>query len=141
MSLFEARVQAQAFDLATEQARLSELGPEVGAIVSFTGQVRGEVLELEHYPGMAERELQALLDGARGRWPLLGAIIVHRHGRLEMGAPIVLVLTASSHRRAAFEAADYLMDWLKTRAPFWKKEAGGWVGARDSDEEAAARWG
>ena len=140
MSLFEARVQAQAFDLATEQARLSELGPEVGAIVSFTGQVRGEVLELEHYPGMAERELQALLDGARGRWPLLGAIIVHRHGRLEMGAPIVLVLTASSHRRAAFEAADYLMDWLKTRAPFWKKEAGGWVGARDSDEEAAARW-
>lgn len=141
MSLFEARVQAQAFDLATEQARLSELGPEVGAIVSFTGQVRGEVLELEHYPGMAERELQALLDGARGRWPLLGAIIVHRHGRLEVGAPIVLVLTASSHRRAAFEAADYLMDWLKTRAPFWKKEAGGWVGARDSDEEAAARWG
>jgi molybdopterin synthase catalytic subunit len=141
MSLFEARVQAQAFDLATEQARLSALGPEVGAIVSFTGQVRGEVLELEHYPGMAERELQALLDGARGRWPLLGAIIVHRHGRLEVGAPIVLVLTASSHRRAAFEAADYLMDWLKTRAPFWKKEAGGWVGARDSDEEAAARWG
>ncbi len=141
MSLFEARVQAQAFDLATEQARLSELGPEVGAIVSFTGQVRGEVLELEHNPGKAERELQALLDGARGRWPLLGAIIVHRHGRLEVGAPIVLVLTASSHRRAAFEAADYLMDWLKTRAPFWKKEAGGWVGARDSDEEAAARWG
>ena len=140
MSLFEARVQAQAFDLATEQARLSELSPEVGAIVSFTGQVRGEVLELEHYPGMAERELQALLDGARGRWPLLGAIIVHRHGRLEVGAPIVLVLTASSHRRAAFEAADYLMDWLKTRAPFWKKEAGGWVSARDSDEEAAARW-
>ena len=140
MSLFEARVQAQAFDLATEQARLSELGPEVGAIVSFTGQVRGEVLELEHYPGMAERELQALLDGARGRWPLLGAIIVHRHGRLEVGAPIVLVLTASSHRRAAFEAADYLMDWLKTRAPFWKKETNGWVSARDSDEEAAARW-
>ena len=140
MSLFEARVQAQAFDLAAEQARLSALGPEVGAIVSFTGQVRGEPLELEHYPGMAERELQALLDDARRRWPLLGAIIVHRHGRLEVGAPIVLVLAASSHRRAAFEAADFLMDWLKTRAPFWKKEAGGWVSARDSDEDAAERW-
>ena len=122
------------------QARLSALGPDVGAIVSFTGQVRDGPLLLEHYPGMAEREMAALLESARQRWPLLGAIIVHRHGALAVGDPIVLVLTASSHRQAAFEAASYLMDWLKTRAPFWKKEADGWVAARDSDEEAAARW-
>ena len=140
MSLFEVRVQAGPFDIGAEQARLSTLGPDVGAIVSFTGQVRDAALELEHYPGMAEREIAALLEGARSRWPLLGAIIVHRHGRLAVGDAIVLVLTASSHRQAAFEAASYLMDWLKTRAPFWKKEAGGWVEARDSDRDAAARW-
>ena len=140
MSLFEVRVESGPFDIGAEQTRLSALGPDVGAIVSFTGQVRGAALELEHYPGMAEREIAALLDQARARWPLLGAIIVHRHGLLPVGDPIVLVLTASSHRQAAFEAASYLMDWLKTRAPFWKKEAGGWVEARDSDRDAAARW-
>ena len=140
MSLFEVRVQAGPFDIGAEQARLSALGPDVGAIVSFTGQVRDAALELEHYPGMAEREIATLLEGARSRWPLLGAIVVHRHGRLAVGDAIVLVLTASSHRQAAFEAASYLMDWLKTRAPFWKKEAGGWVEARDSDRDAAARW-
>lgn len=140
MSLFEVRVQAGPFDIGAEQARLSALGPDVGAIVSFTGQVRDTSLELEHYPGMAEREIAALLEGARSRWPLLGAIVVHRHGRLAVGDAIVLVLTASSHRQAAFEAASYLMDWLKTRAPFWKKDAGGWVEARDSDSDAAARW-
>lgn len=140
MSLFEVRVQAGPFDIGAEQARLSALGPDVGAIVSFTGQVRDAPLELEHYPGMAEREITALLEHARARWPLLGAIIVHRYGLLATGEPIVLVLTASSHRQAAFEAANFLMDWLKTRAPFWKKDAGGWVDARDSDETAAARW-
>ena len=143
--MFHVRVQAEPFDLQEEHWKLSTLGPDVGAVVSFVGQVRddalmGEALELEHYPGMAEREITALLEGARGRWPLLGAIIVHRHGRLAVGDAIVLVLTASSHRQAAFEAASYLMDWLKTRAPFWKKEAGGWVEARDSDRDAAARW-
>ena len=139
--MFTIRISTDPFDLAAEHARLAALGPDVGAIVSFQGQVRDKPLELEHYPAMAEPQLQALMREARERWPLKGATVLHRHGRLEVGEPIVLVLTASSHRRAAFEAADYLMDWLKTRAPFWKKEAGGWVGARDSDEEAAARWG
>ena len=146
------RVQEEDFDVGAELARLTDGNKRIGGLAVFVGLVREmhvregyhrdrvDALTLEHYPGMAERELQALLDGARRRWPLLGAIIVHRHGRLEVGAPIVLVLTASSHRRAAFEAADYLMDWLKTRAPFWKKEAGGWVEARDSDRDAAARW-
>ncbi|TPE59027.1 molybdenum cofactor biosynthesis protein MoaE [Sandaracinobacter neustonicus] len=140
MSLFEVRVQAGPFEIGAEQARLSALTPEVGAVVSFTGQVRDAPLLLEHYPGMAEREMEALLADARARWPLIGAIIVHRHGPLAVGEPIVLVLTASSHRRAAFEACEFLMDWLKTRAPFWKKDALGWVDARDSDEQAAARW-
>ena len=140
MSLFEVRVQAGPFEIGAEQARLSALTPEVGAVVSFTGQVRDAPLLLEHYPGMAEREMEALLADARASWPLIGAIIVHRFGPLAVGEPIVLVLTASSHRRAAFEACEYLMDWLKTRAPFWKKDADGWLDARDSDEQAAARW-
>jgi molybdopterin synthase catalytic subunit len=139
--MFTVRVQAEPFDLAEEHWKLSTLGPDVGAVVSFTGQVRDEPLELEHYPGMAEREMDAVLTEARARWPLLGATIVHRFGQLEVGAPIVLVLAASSHRQAAFEAAAFLMDWLKTRAPFWKKASGGWVDAKGSDSAAAARWG
>jgi molybdopterin synthase catalytic subunit len=139
--MFTVRVQAGPFDLADEHWKLSSLGTDVGAVVSFTGQVRDEPLELEHYPGMAEREMAAVLDAARARWPLKGATLVHRFGRLEVGAPIVLVLTASSHRAAAFDAARYLMDWLKTRAPFWKKAADGWVEAKGSDDAAAARWG
>ncbi|WP_199553709.1 molybdenum cofactor biosynthesis protein MoaE [Sandaracinobacteroides hominis] len=138
--MFEVRVQRHMFDLASEHARLAAIGPDVGAIVSFTGQVRDEPLELEHYPAMAERQMEELLAEARSRWPLKGALLIHRHGRLETGAPIVLVLTASSHRAEAFQAAAFLMDWLKTRAPFWKKDANGWVSARESDEQAASKW-
>jgi molybdopterin synthase catalytic subunit len=139
--MFEVRVQTAPFDLAEEHARLSGLGPDVGAIVSFVGQVRDHPLVLEHYAGMAERQMQAVLDEARARWPLLGGIVVHRHGALAVAAPIVLVLTASGHRAAAFQAAEFLMDWLKTRAPFWKRAGGGWVDAKADDEAAARRWG
>jgi molybdopterin synthase catalytic subunit len=138
--MFYIRIQATPFEIAAEHAALSALGPDVGAIVSFTGQVRDTPLELEHYPAMAERALHALIDDARARWPLKGATIVHRYGRLEVGEQIVLVLTASSHRRPAFEAAEFLMDKLKTMAPFWKKAPDGWVEARLTDDEAAARW-
>jgi molybdopterin synthase catalytic subunit len=138
--MFEVRVDAAAFDLATEHARLSRLAPDVGAIVSFVGQVRDTPLELEHYPQMAERKMEAVLMQARARWPLKGAILVHRFGFLSVGAPIVLVLTASAHRGEAFQAADYLMDWLKTRAPFWKKAPSGWVEATAADHAAATRW-
>jgi molybdopterin synthase catalytic subunit len=138
--MFSVKVQSESFDLNEEHEKLSSHSPQVGAVVSFVGLVRDEVLELEHYPGMAERQMAAVLDEARARWPLLGATLVHRHGRLAVGAPIVLVLTASSHRQAAFEAAEFLMDWLKTRAPFWKRGAEGWVAAKSSDDEAEARW-
>jgi molybdopterin synthase catalytic subunit len=139
--MFRVRIQAEPFDLSEEHWALSTLGPDVGAVVSFVGQVRDEALELEHYPAMALKQMEAVLAEARARWPLKGATLVHRYGRLEVGAPIVLVLTASSHRQAAFEAAAFLMDWLKTRAPFWKKGADGWVEAKASDDSAAARWG
>ncbi len=138
--MFRVNIQAEPFDLADEHRQLSSLGPDVGAVVSFVGQVRDDVLELEHYPAMARTRLEAVLADARARWPLLGATVIHRFGRLEVGAPIVLVLTASSHRQAAFEAAQFLMDWLKTRAPFWKRGADGWVEAKVSDDAAAARW-
>lgn len=139
--MFRVNIQAEPFDLADEHWKLSTLGPDVGAVVSFVGQVRDEVLELEHYPAMALRQMEAVLGEARARWPLKGATLIHRYGRLEVGAPIVLVLTASSHRQAAFEAAEFLMDWLKTRAPFWKKASDGWVEATARDDAAAARWG
>jgi molybdopterin synthase catalytic subunit len=139
--MFRVNIQAEPFDLSEEHWALSTLGPDVGAIVSFVGQVRDEALVLEHYPAMALRQMEAVLADARARWPLKGATLIHRHGRLEIGAPIVLVLTASSHRQAAFEAAEFLMDWLKTRAPFWKKGADGWVEAKATDDAAAARWG
>jgi molybdopterin synthase catalytic subunit len=138
--MFEARIERQAFDVGAEHARLSALGPEVGAVVLFTGQVRDEPLLLDHYPAMAARQLRAILEDAKARWPLLGAVIVHRFGPLDVGAPIVLVGTASSHRAAAFEAATFLMDYLKTGAPFWKRGGGGWVDARDSDLAAQKRW-
>jgi molybdopterin synthase catalytic subunit len=139
--MFRVNIQAEPFDLADEHWKLSSLGPDVGAVVSFVGQVRDEALELEHYPAMAQRQMEAVLADARARWPLIGATLIHRFGLLEVGAPIVLVLTASSHRQAAFEAAAFLMDWLKTRAPFWKRGADGWVEAKASDDAAAARWG
>jgi len=139
--MFRVSIQLEPSDIADEHWRLSTLGPDVGAVVSFVGQVRDEPLELEHYPAMARLQMEAVLAEARARWPLKGATLIHRYGRLEVGAPIVLVLTASSHRQAAFEAAQFLMDWLKTRAPFWKKGSQGWVEAKASDEAAAAGWG
>jgi molybdopterin synthase catalytic subunit len=145
------RVQREPFDLNLETRRLTEGRADVGAVVAFTGWCRDEggalaALELEHYAGMAEEEISRIATEATRRWPLLGLTVVHRHGRILPGEPIVLVLAASVHRAAAFEAASFLMDYLKTRAPFWKKEhrsdgtAGEWVAAKDEDEGAAERW-
>lgn len=145
------RVQEQDFDLGSEVARIREGRTDIGAIVTFTGTVRGggtsgiESMTLEHYPGMTERELERVEAEANERWPLDASLIIHRYGKLSPGDNIVLVVTASSHRQAAFEAAEFLMDYLKTRAPFWKKEAGpdgtgNWVDARDSDDKAIERW-
>ena len=145
-------VQTEPFDLAAEMAALTEGNRDIGAVVSFTGLVRemtqaGPITEmaLEHYPGMTERALEQIVDEARARWPLQGVRLIHRFGPMSPGEGIVLVLAASRHRQAAFEAAEFLMDYLKTKAPFWKKEAaaGGdaqWVDARESDDHAAARW-
>lgn len=143
------RVQAGDFDVGAELAALSDGRPEIGAVVSFTGLVRDltgalETLELEHYPGMTEAALRDIAAEAESRWPLNGVTVIHRHGRLEPGDRIVLVATASAHREAAFESAAFLMDYLKTRAPFWKKEtadgAGSWVDAREADQVAEERW-
>ncbi len=144
-------VQTADFDVAAEIEALVGGDRDVGAVVSFTGLVRemtGEgaimAMELEHYPGMTERALEAIVAEARARWPLQGVRVIHRHGTLAPGDRIVLVLTASRHREAAFEAAAFLMDYLKTRAPFWKKETGAagprWVDAREADDRAAERW-
>jgi len=144
-------VQAQDFDIATEMATLTTGRADIGAVVSFTGLVRdmakGDAIsdmELEHYPGMTEKALQAIEVEAHKRWELQGSRIIHRYGKLAPGAQIVLVLTASPHRHAAFEAAEFLMDYLKSRAPFWKKEGtdkgGHWVDAREADEDALSRW-
>ncbi len=149
--MFTIRVQAEDFDVADEQRRLTEGRTDIGAVVAFTGLCRAEqgslaALELEHYPGMAEEEMGRVLEEARGRWPLDGATLIHRHGRIAPGENIVLVIAASRHRTAAFAAAEFLMDYLKTRAPFWKKEhradgtSGGWVEAKDADDVAMERW-
>jgi molybdopterin synthase catalytic subunit len=145
------RLQTDDFDLAAESAKLTRGRTDIGAVVSFVGICRGgegadaiDALTLEHYPGMAEEEIARHVDEAIRRWPLLGVIVIHRHGRIPIGANIVLVLTASAHRAAAFEAAEYLMDYLKTSAPFWKREEGGqatgWVEAKAEDDAAASRW-
>lgn len=145
------RVQAEDFDVGAEIAKLGDGRPDIGAIVSFSGLCRDEAgtlaaLELEHYPGMAEAEIGRVVAKALDRWPLIAATVVHRFGMIRPGGNIVLVLTAAAHRQAAFEAASYLMDYLKSRAPFWKKEhrvdgsAGDWVAARDSDDAALERW-
>ncbi len=144
-------VQTADFDIGSEIDALTGDDREIGAVVSFTGLVRemtkaGSIstMELEHYPGMTERALEAIVAEAETRWPLNGVRVIHRHGPLSPGDQIVLVLTASRHREAAFEAAAFLMDYLKTRAPFWKKEStadgGQWVDARESDDAAAERW-
>ena len=141
------RLQREDFDVGAEIALLSAGRTDVGAVASFTGICRGDgiaAMTLEHYPGMAEAEIERHVEEAQRRWPLLGVTVIHRHGRLVPGDNIVLVATASSHREAAFAAAEFLMDYLKTRAPFWKMEeraAGhGWVEARESDAASAARW-
>lgn len=145
------RVQREDFDTAAELERLSDGNPRIGAVVTFTGLVRdfaeGETVRrmtLEHYPGMTEKQLGAIVRQAEQRWPLDGCLVIHRYGPLEPGDRIVLVVTASTHREAAFEACAFLVDWLKTKAPFWKLEEqdGGrrWVEAKDSDDAAAARW-
>ena len=145
--MIEVRVQAEDFDPGAEIAGLHASRPDVGAVASFVGLVRGGdilAMTLEHYPGMTERQLGAAADDAARRWPLQGLVIVHRHGRLAPGDRIVLVAVASAHRAAAFEACAFLMDWLKTRAPFWKREettdGSRWVDAKTDDESAAARW-
>ena len=139
--MIEVRIQAEPFDLGAEAAALTAGRTDIGAVVTFTGVVRDVALTLEHYQGMTEAQLRAVADEAAARWPLLGGTVIHRFGTLAPGEPIVLVAVAASHRAAAFEAADFLMDWLKTRAPFWKHEAGtGWVEAKASDDAAAARW-
>ena len=145
------RLQRGAFDAAAEAALLSRGRTDVGAVVTFTGVCRGDeagqpiaALTLEHYPGMAEAEIERHVAEANARWPLLGVTVIHRFGRIAPGEDIVLVVTASSHRQAAFAAAEFLMDFLKTRAPFWKQveAASGksWIESKDADDAAAARW-
>ena len=142
-----ARVQTGPFDLGAE---LAGFGAGAGAMVSFTGLVRDEggrlvALEIEHYPGMTEKAMTAFGEAAAERFGLSAWKIIHRHGRLEPGEQIMMVATAARHRKAAFEGAEYLMDWLKSRAPFWKREItaegpGNWVEAVQSDEDALSRW-
>jgi molybdopterin synthase catalytic subunit len=145
------RIQQADFDVAQEIAALSKGRTDVGAVVTFSGICRGSengepiaALMLEHYPGMAEAEIGRHADEALSRWPLQGLTIIHRFGRIAPGENIVLVVTASPHRQAAFEAAEFLMDYLKTNAPFWKREESekgtSWVEARDHDDAATARW-
>lgn len=147
----EVSVQTVDFDLGEEVAALSAGRADVGAVASFVGLVRGRnegsavsAMSLEHYPGMTEAALAEILAQARERWSILAARIIHRHGRLQVGDRIVLVAIASAHRGDAFAACEFIMDYLKTRAPFWKREetpAGArWVDARDSDDAAVARW-
>jgi len=145
------RLQREDFDATAEAARLSRGRTDIGAVVTFTGICRDHegghavsAMTLEHYPGMAEDEIARHVAEAKRRWPLLGVTVIHRYGRMQPGDNIVLVVTASAHRQAAFAAADFLMDYLKTRAPFWKLEerpdGTNWVEAKDSDDSAAARW-
>ena len=144
-------VRTAPFDVAAETAELTDSLDDVGAIVTFVGVCRDEggrlaALELEHYPGMAEAEITRIAEAASERWPVKGLTVIHRTGRLTPGEQIVVVIAVSSHRAAAFSTADFLMDFLKTEAPFWKKEhlADGtttqWVAAKDSDDEATRRW-
>jgi molybdopterin synthase catalytic subunit len=136
-------VQREDFDLSREVQRISR-DTSVGAVASFVGLVREVKMTLEHYPGMTERAIAAIVEEARGRWKIMDCTVIHRFGELAPGEPIVLVAVASAHRGDAFAACEFIMDYLKTRATFWKKEqrgaAGSWVEARASDDEAAERW-
>ena len=145
------RVQREDFDVGAELAALTRGNTAIGGVASFLGLVRDmagderiRAMTLEHYPGMTERELEAIADEARRRWPLDAVLIVHRYGRLAPGERIVLVAAASAHREAAFESCHFLIDWLKTKAPFWKleetPEGARWVDAQASDDDAAKRW-
>jgi len=145
------RLQREPFDIAAEAAKITPGRSDIGALVTFTGLCRADengapiaALTLEHYPEMAEAEIARHVDEACARWPLLGATVIHRFGRIMPGEVIVLVATASRHREAAFAAASFLMDYLKTRAPFWKQvetvTGPVWVDAKSADETAAARW-
>ncbi|MCZ8185490.1 MAG: molybdenum cofactor biosynthesis protein MoaE [Beijerinckiaceae bacterium] len=151
MAPLVVRLQAAPIDVEAETRLLSVGRGDVGAIVTFTGLCRDEKgtlsgLELEHYPGMAEAEITRIAEEAAGRWPLLGIVAIHRHGLVAPGEVIVLVAVASAHRQAAFAGAEFIMDFLKSRAPFWKKEhrsdggEGQWVDAKESDEAALSRW-
>lgn len=150
------RVQQENFDVGAEINAVGQGNTAIGGICSFVGLVRDfqhtkeddtrvSAMTLEHYPGMTEKKLQEIEDIARDRWPLEDVLIIHRYGRMEPGENIVLVVTASAHRQAAFESAQFLMDYLKTKAPFWKLEEdqngdGSWVDAREADDTAAAKW-
>ena len=145
------RVQQEDFDVGAEIKALTKGNPSIGGVVSFIGLVRDiagdrsiDTMTLEHYPGMTEKMLARIEEEAQGRWNLDASLIIHRYGPLNPGDQIVLTITASAHRQDAFEANEFLMDWLKTKAPFWKREAGAdgdnWVEAKDSDDDAAARW-
>lgn len=145
------RIQREPFDAAAEAAKLTRGRTDIGAVVTFTGICRGEdtgkpvlAMTLDHYPGMAEAEITRHVETAERRWPLLGVTIIHRVGRLVPAEPIVLVVAAAAHRQDAFAAAEFLMDYLKTRAPFWKKvesaDGSAWIDAKSSDDDSAARW-
>ncbi len=132
-------VQSEDFDAGAEIRALSR-DPKVGAVASFVGVVREVGMTLEHYPGMTEKALHRIVEQAQGRWQVLDCTVIHRFGKLEPTDPIVLVAVASAHRGEAFAACEFIMDYLKTQAPFWKKEAAGWVEARAADDKAAERW-
>jgi molybdopterin synthase catalytic subunit len=145
------RIQAEPFDVKAETDALVGSKADIGALVAFTGLCRDEgerlsALELEHYPGMAETEITRIALQATSRWPLLGLTVIHRFGKISPGEEIVLVLAASAHRHAAFEATEFLTDYLKVHAPFWKREhlndgtAGAWVEVKDADRQATERW-
>jgi len=141
------RVQAEAFDVAAELARIKSGRTDIGGTVIFVGTVRDlndgkkiTDLTLEHYPGMTEKALQDIDAEAHNRWPMLDTLIIHRYGTLGLAEDIVLVIATSAHRDAAFDACHFLIDWLKTKAPFWKLEGESWVEAKVSDEESAAGW-
>ncbi len=145
------RLQREMFDAAAEAALVTRSRTDIGAVVTFMGVCRADengeaiaALNLEHYPGMAEAEIARHVDAAYTRWPLLGVTVIHRYGRIVPGEPIVLVVAASSHRQAAFTAAEFLMDYLKTRAPFWKQvekpTGAAWVETKAADDSAAERW-
>jgi molybdopterin synthase catalytic subunit len=151
MSLSEVRIQAEDFDLSTEVAQLRAGHPKVGGVVTFVGTVRDlnegatvSAMELEHYPGMTEQSISDIIDQARQRWPIMGALVIHRVGPLKPLDQIVLVAVTAAHRGEAFAACEFIIDYLKTEAPFWKKEqtpeGARWVDARVSDDAALNKW-